>query len=133
MPDLNTQDPHPSYVGIPTFAHAPLALSADELKQMGADIAIIGAPVDMGVVNRPGARFGPRAIRQADYLGGPNDYYYHMGLAVHPTRALKIVDFSEMLTARPALLSLAMRPSGRRLPKPWTPGRCPSSSAATTR
>ncbi len=70
-------------------------MSADELRQMDADVAIIGAPVDMGVVNRPGARFGPRAIRQADYLGGPNDYYYHMGLGVHPMRALKIVDFGD--------------------------------------
>ena len=95
MPDLNTQDPHPAYVGIPTFAHAPLALSADELKQMGADVAIIGAPVDMGVVGRPGARFEPRAIRQADYLGGPNDRYYHIGLGVHPTQVMKVVDFGD--------------------------------------
>ena len=95
MPDLNTQDPHPAYVGIPTFAHAPLALSADELKLMGADVAIIGAPVAMGVVSRPGARFGPRAIRQADYLGGPNHRYYHIGLGVHPAQVIKVVDFGD--------------------------------------
>ena len=94
MPDIQGQEPHPSYVGIPTFLSCPLALTASELKEMGAEIAIIGAPVDM-VVNRPGTRFGPRAIRQAGYLGGPNDHVYHMGLEVHPTQVLKVVDFGD--------------------------------------
>ena len=30
----------------------------------GADLAVLGAPFDLGAVNRPGARFGPHAIRQ---------------------------------------------------------------------
>jgi agmatinase len=33
------------------------------------DIVIVGAPFDGGTSNRPGARFGPMAIRQACYLG----------------------------------------------------------------
>jgi agmatinase len=61
----------------------------------GADVAILGAPVDMGVVNRPGARFGPRAIRQAGYFGSPNDQLYHQGLGVYPTQVLNIVDFGD--------------------------------------
>jgi agmatinase len=37
----------------------------------GADVVIIGAPFDGGTSNRPGARFGPMALRQACYL--PHD------------------------------------------------------------
>ncbi len=37
----------------------------------GLDVVIVGAPFDGGTTNRPGARFGPRAIRQACYL--PHD------------------------------------------------------------
>lgn len=95
MPDLRSSERHPSFIGIPTYLHSPLALSPDELQDLQADIAVIGAPVDMGVVNRPGARFGPRAIRQAGYSGSPNDSLYHMGLDVYPMRTLKVVDFGD--------------------------------------
>ena len=57
MPDVHGEEEHASYVGIPTFIHAPLALTAAKLKEMEADIAIIGAPAEM-VIYRPGARFG---------------------------------------------------------------------------
>ena len=85
----------PSFIGIPTYLHAPLVETPSALKESGADVAILGAPVDMGVVNRPGARFGPRAIRQAAYFGRPNTSLYHMGLDVYPTQVLKIVDFGD--------------------------------------
>ena len=78
MPDLRGPDRQPAFLGIPTYIHSLLALSQEELAEMQADVAVIGAPVDMGVVNRPGARFGPRAIRQAGYAGSPNDTFYHM-------------------------------------------------------
>ena len=94
MPDIHGEEEHASYVGIPTFIHAPLALTAADLKKMEADIAIIGAPAEM-VIYRPGARFGPRAIRQAGYVEHPNDYIYHMELEVHPTRVLNVVDFGD--------------------------------------
>jgi agmatinase len=42
---------------------------ADPETFQGADIVIVGAPFDGGTSNRPGARFGPMAIRAADYLG----------------------------------------------------------------
>src|ERR1700730_1782462 len=49
------------YAGIPTLLDAPYqeALS-------GLDIALIGVPMDLGVTNRPGARFGPRAAREIE-------------------------------------------------------------------
>ncbi|KAF3915273.1 Guanidinobutyrase [Arthrobotrys entomopaga] len=53
-----------AYSGISTFAHLPYTkclLHPDE----HYDVAIIGAPFDTSVTYRPGARFGPRAIRAA--------------------------------------------------------------------
>ena len=82
---------YPAYVGIPTYLHASLASTAAELGEMDADVAIIGAPVDM-VVNRPGARFGPRAIRQAGYVGSPNDYLFHIGLDVYLSVDIDVLD-----------------------------------------
>jgi len=42
----------------------------EELRRLAPDVAIVGAPVDEGASNRPGARFGPRAIRAATYHSG---------------------------------------------------------------
>lgn len=53
------------FVGHCTFAKAPVELDLNALK---ADVAILGAPNDMGTQWRPGARFGPRAIREASTL-----------------------------------------------------------------
>lgn len=42
---------------------------ADPDSYAGADVVVLGAPFDGGTSHRPGARFGPNAIRQACYLG----------------------------------------------------------------
>ncbi len=49
------------FTGIPTFLRAPLVADPE---QVGADVAVLGAPYDEGSPWRPGARFGPRAIRE---------------------------------------------------------------------
>jgi agmatinase len=59
----------PSYVGSTTFQKVS-AVTDDELEASGAEFAIVGAPLDDGASNRPGARFGPRAIRAATYHTG---------------------------------------------------------------
>lgn len=46
--------------GIASFAKVPLCL---DIKKCDADIAIIGAPIDIAIQGRPGARLGPRGIR----------------------------------------------------------------------
>ena len=51
-----------------SFFKTPLCTNLDELD---ADVAIIGVPFDQGTFGRPGARFGPDAIRDA-----PRDYNY---------------------------------------------------------
>ena len=97
MPELHDDELHPSYIGIPTYLGTPFAVNGKELKSMNADIAIIGAPVDMGVGNRPGARYGPRAIRQADYWPKPAKLsnLYHLSLEVFPLKEMNVVDFGD--------------------------------------
>ncbi|MGZ4482314.1 MAG: arginase family protein, partial [Gaiellales bacterium] len=53
----------PGFAGIATFSKLPLVLEPAGLR--GVDVAIVGAPMDETVSNRPGSRFGPRAIRAA--------------------------------------------------------------------
>lgn len=53
----------PRYMGIPTFFRAPIASSLTE-----CDIALAGVPFDGGVSNRPGARHGPRELRNMSSL-----------------------------------------------------------------
>src|SRR6516164_5606617 len=55
------------YAGIPTLLDAP---HQEELS--GLDIALVGVPMDLGVTNRPGARFGPRAVRDVERIGPYN-------------------------------------------------------------
>ena len=50
----------PRFAGESTFARLP---RIDQVSDY--DVAILGAPFDGGVSYRPGARFGPMAIRQA--------------------------------------------------------------------
>lgn len=82
-----------AYHGIPTFAKRELVLDTADFD--GVDIAIIGAPIDEYVTYRPGARFGPRAIRQADYLSGPAFPGVHTG--VDPFEVLKVVDHGDVV------------------------------------
>ena len=53
----------PRYTGLPTFMRAPFS---EDLSQV--DIALVGIPFDGGVTNRPGARHGPREIRNQSSL-----------------------------------------------------------------
>ena len=53
------------FVGIPTFGKRPYIADWDAIE---ADIAILGAPFDFGTQFRAGARFGPRAVREASTL-----------------------------------------------------------------
>lgn len=53
------------FVGICSFGKYPIQLDWDNIQ---ADAAILGAPFDGGTQWRAGARFGPRAIREASTL-----------------------------------------------------------------
>jgi len=60
----------PTYVGPTTFMNLPWITDPAELRRRQVDVAIVGAPFDDAVSHRPGARFGPRAIREAQYTSG---------------------------------------------------------------
>jgi agmatinase len=74
-----------------SFHKLPWATTEEELRAVGADVAIVGAPLDDGTSARPGARFGPRAIREAPYHWG-TEGAWSIQLEVEPFRALTVVD-----------------------------------------
>ena len=56
------------YQGIPTFARAPIV---DPAGDWTADVAVLGVPFDIALGFRPGARFAPRALREASLRSVP--------------------------------------------------------------
>jgi agmatinase len=73
----------PRYAGIASFARLPLAETV-----AGADVAVVGVPFDAGTSYRPGARFGPSAVREASRLLRP----YDPALAIQPFEDQQVVD-----------------------------------------
>src|SRR4029079_9185216 len=81
---MQANRPHePAYGGIPTVSDLPLVLDPSDLA--GVDVAIVGAPIDETVSNRPGSRYGPRAIRAADDSARVPPSRPHMWLPPPPT------------------------------------------------
>ena len=74
-----------------SFEKLPWAVDDEALRAAGADVAISGAPFDEGTSSRPGARFGPRAIRMAPTAWG-SDWAWSIQLDVEPYTHLKVVD-----------------------------------------
>ena len=79
----------PAYVGLPSFQKLPWVTDAEALARERPDVAIVGAPYDDSVSHRPGARFGPRAIRQASYHAGAIN---SLQLDIEPYDWLNVVD-----------------------------------------
>ena len=75
-----------------SFAGVPKR-TLDDLGE--ADAVIVGAPLDWGTTYRPGARFGPRAIRDADYLD-LNGARPHLDTGIDPLAALSVVDIGDI-------------------------------------
>ena len=78
----------PDYAGFLTFGGAPATQDPRELA--GFDVAIVGAPTDELVSDRPGTRFAPRAIRAASCPPGP-----HLEAKVDAFELLRIVDYGD--------------------------------------
>src|ERR1700749_44139 len=78
-----------------TFIGVPAAELADPATYAGAGAVIIGAPYDGGTSYRPGARFGPPALRFPDYL--PHDGRRpHLALGIDPLIELGVVDVGDV-------------------------------------
>lgn len=85
-------DDRPAFVGIPTFLRVPELAGVDALREERPDVVIVGAPTDTAVTHRPGARFGPRAIRAASYV---RRSAHHFGLGVEPFKVLRVFDYGD--------------------------------------
>jgi agmatinase len=78
----------PDYAGLLTYAGMPYTQTVAELADV--DVAVVGAPTDDLVSDRPGTRFGPRAIRAASCPPGP-----HLEAKVDALAELRVVDFGD--------------------------------------
>jgi guanidinobutyrase len=80
----------PRFGGIATFMRLPGKTDPADL-----DVAVIGVPFDIGTSNRPGARFGPRGIRDESVLLRP----YNMATRAAPFDSLKIDDTGDVASS----------------------------------
>jgi agmatinase len=79
------------FSGLATFALRPFLTEPEQLDEWQPDVAIVGAPFDISTTNRPGARFGPRALRANAYFPGT----YHLDLGIEIFDWLEVVDFGD--------------------------------------
>lgn len=73
----------PRFAGIATFARLP---ELDRVQR--CDVAVVGLPFDAGTSYRPGARFGPSAVREGSRLLRP----YNPALGVSPFAGRQVAD-----------------------------------------
>jgi len=80
------------YAGMPTFLSAPhMPVDNDRPDFGNLQMAIVGVPMDLGVTNRPGSRFGPRAVRTIERIG---PYNHVLGCA--PVQELRVADIGDI-------------------------------------
>ena len=111
-----------------SFEKLPWATDDESLRAANADIAIVGAPLDEGTSSRPGARFGPRAIRMAP-TAWSSDYAWSIQLDVEPyaardgRRRRRCAGRPHAVRARPARDPREGVPRGERRRHPDRAGR----------
>jgi agmatinase len=79
----------PTYAGALSFMRRPYSKAAE-----GVDAVVLGIPFDAAVSNRPGARFGPQAIRRASAIFD-NDPQYPFARDLFEQMA--VVDYGDVL------------------------------------
>src|SRR3712207_3654049 len=79
----------PSYVDLPSFQKLTWVTDAEALDARRPDGAVVRAPIEDAVSHRPGARFGPRAVRAASYHSGAIN---SLQLGIEPYAWLDVVD-----------------------------------------
>lgn len=83
------------FVGLCSFGKYPICTDWDAID---ADVAVLGAPFDFGTQYRPGARFGPRAIREASTLfsfGHAGAYDHEDDITYLEAEKTRIVDIGD--------------------------------------
>ena len=91
-PEFSDPMERPRYTGLPTFMRAPYS---EDLGQV--DIGLIGIPFDGGVTNRPGARHGPREIRNQSSLLRK----VHQATGIAPYELCRVADVGDAWVQRP--------------------------------
>ncbi|MCJ7725206.1 MAG: agmatinase [Acidimicrobiia bacterium] len=89
---MTARDAYHAYSSPGTFCGVPAA-GLDDLGEAVA--AIVGAPFDWGTTARPGARFGPKAIRENDYLGQDGSRP-HLDSGIDALLELGVVDVGDV-------------------------------------
>jgi guanidinopropionase len=80
------------FAGISTLLDLPYRPEAPDQPGFGGlDIALVGVPMDLGVTNRAGARFGPRAVRDVERIGP-----YNHALGVVPRTECQAADIGDV-------------------------------------
>src|SRR5499427_8818687 len=80
------------FAGFSTLLDLPYRPEAADLPDFGGlDVALVGVPMDLGVTNRAGARFGPRAVRDVERIGP-----YNHALEVVPRAKCKAADIGDV-------------------------------------
>lgn len=108
----------PRYTGIPTFMRAPYAEDWSAV-----DIGMIGVPYDGGVTNRPGARHGPREVRNSSSLMRK----INQSSGICPYDLLRIADLGDAVIERPFQLEQAHDEIGKYFEKVHAAGVIPLS------
>ena len=93
------------FAGFSTLCGVP-AVPIEELPGSEADVVIVGAPIDWGATYRGGARFGPKAIREADYLDA-DMRRPHLPTGIDPFEQFSVVDAGDIEVA-PGYLELGL-------------------------
>ncbi len=80
------------YAGVSTLLDMPYRPEAPDLPDFaGLDVALVGVPMDLGVTNRAGARFGPRAVRAVERIGP-----YNHALGITPKGECAAADIGDV-------------------------------------
>jgi agmatinase len=81
-----------AFSGVPSLLAAPLRpVDSSKPDFGGLQVALMGVPMDLGASNRPGARFGPRALRTIERIGP----YNHV-LDCAPVQQLRVADVGDV-------------------------------------
>ena len=121
-PDGGTHSPR--IAGVTTFLRVPHVTQFD-----GVDVAVVGLPFDTGLAVRTGARFGPRAVREASLTIHPA---YNPAQRVAVFDRLSVVDAGDVRAGRRLHRPQPRRHGGHARARCTPPAACRSASAATT-
>ena len=117
----------PAFAGINTFLKAPYCENIRDVSKY--DVAIIGAPFDMGTTYRPGCRFGPQAVRRISALYDA----YNADMGVDLVEELNICDAGDIFVIPSNIEKSFDQIDRARLASSTSRACSRSSSAATTR